>query len=47
MHRFVIAALALLVAAAPAAAQEPKTEDDKALYAIGVLAEPSGWGPSR
>jgi FKBP-type peptidyl-prolyl cis-trans isomerase FkpA len=36
MHRFVIAVLALFVAAAPASAQELKTDQDKALYAIGV-----------
>ena len=36
MHRFVIVALVLFVAAGAAAAQELKTDQDKALYAIGV-----------
>jgi FKBP-type peptidyl-prolyl cis-trans isomerase FkpA len=37
MHRFVMIALVLLVAAAsPAAAQDLKTEQDKTLYALGV-----------
>jgi len=36
MHRFVIVALALFIVAGPAAAQELKTDQDKALYAIGL-----------
>jgi FKBP-type peptidyl-prolyl cis-trans isomerase FkpA/FKBP-type peptidyl-prolyl cis-trans isomerase FklB len=36
MHRFVIVALALFVAAGPVAAQELKTDQDKALYALGA-----------
>jgi FKBP-type peptidyl-prolyl cis-trans isomerase FkpA len=36
MHRFVIVALSLLLVAAPALAQELKTDQDKALYAIGL-----------
>ena len=36
MHRFVIVALVLFVAAGAAAAQELKTDQDKALYAIGL-----------
>jgi FKBP-type peptidyl-prolyl cis-trans isomerase FkpA len=43
MRRLVVLALALLVLAAPAGAQEPKSEDDKAFYAIGYsLAERLG-----
>ena len=36
MHRLVIVALVLFIAAGPAAAQELKTDQDKALYALGV-----------
>jgi FKBP-type peptidyl-prolyl cis-trans isomerase FkpA/FKBP-type peptidyl-prolyl cis-trans isomerase FklB len=36
MHRFVIAVLSLFIVAGPAAAQELKTDQDKALYAIGL-----------
>ena len=36
MHRFVIASLALFIVTGPAAAQELKTDQDKALYAIGL-----------
>jgi FKBP-type peptidyl-prolyl cis-trans isomerase FkpA len=36
MHRLVIVALVLFIAAGPAAAQELKTDQDKALYAIGL-----------
>ena len=36
MHRLVIAVLALCIVAGPAAAQELKTDQDKALYAIGL-----------
>lgn len=36
MRWFVVIALVLLVRPGPVAAQEPKTEDEKALYAIGL-----------
>ena len=36
MHRLVIVALVLFIAAGPATAQELKTDQDKALYAIGL-----------
>jgi len=36
MRWFVVLALVLLVGPVPVAAQEPKTEDEKALYAIGL-----------
>jgi len=36
MYRLVIVALALCILAGPAAAQELKTDQDKALYAIGL-----------
>ena len=36
MHRLVIVTLVLFIAAGPAAAQELKTDQDKALYALGV-----------
>jgi FKBP-type peptidyl-prolyl cis-trans isomerase FkpA len=44
MHRFVIVALSLFLVAVPALAQELKTDQDKALYAIGLL-ESQRLGP--
>ena len=36
MKSMLVCALALLVSALPAAAADPKTEDEKTLYAIGL-----------